>query len=497
MEDSVLFEKPKARLIAATYPLDEILTSAKTPVPKEIISEFVKNICDAAPEQRDKLTKEFLDKVRIAEPSPDLISTAGALGCFEEKSSVVLLEELMAMPEEACNKKVEGVLANSAGMSHGSVLDQNYFIFSIENLPRAATLQLCLPEYLSHLQQSLRRAKADRGFYIPPVIKESKRLDDVEVTLFEAFGLYEEMQAAGIPGEDARFHLPLYTKTNIQTSGDVRELQHLHAMNQQGEVPSIVKETINAIIAEGMKVAPASFKNREKNYETLEWFPSAQLFASQNETVNNLIKKYDTPKEVRLLSYSGIEMSKEAIEKAVKKRDEAEISNLKHIHFEFLVPMSLVTYHQATRQRSLNHALESIYDAAERKWIELPPSIANSPYKDAYVEMNTTMLSAYSELVREGIPRSEAIGNVPHALMLYDLMHVNGWNIIHFIGKRTCRNAQWPIRGIANQIAKYAIEKNPALGEYAVPQCVIYGGCPEKKPCGYYEAYLKKQSEKL
>jgi thymidylate synthase (FAD) len=502
MEDSILFEKPKVRLIAATYPLDEILTSAKIPVPEEIINEFVKNAYDAAPEQRDKLIKEFLNKVRIAEPSPDLISTAGALGCFEEASSVKFLGDLMVMPEDARNKKVEGVLANSAGKGHGSVLDQDYFIFSIGDLPRAATLQLCLPEYLSHLQQSLRRAKADRGFYIPSAIKESKLFNEVKKTLFEAFNLYNEMnqddkpegEKTGIPGEDARYHLPLYTKTNIQTGGDVREWQHLHAMNNRGEVPSIVKETIDAIIAEGIKVAPAVFKNREKNYETLAWRPSAQLFSSENRTLEGMLKNYDSG--VSLVSYSGFPVTEQSIFRAVKERNEAELSNLKHIHFEFLVPMSLVTYHQATRQRTWNHSLESIYHAVQRGNIITPPSIENSPFKEKYKNINERMLELYERLIGYGVPRAEAIGVVPHSLQIYDFIHVDGWNAIHSIGKRTCTNAQWEIRGIANKMADYIKKENPVLGEYAVPQGIIYGKCPEKKSCGYCDKVLEKAENK-
>ena len=102
---------------------------------------------------------------------PQLLSVAGALGCFEEKSSAQICEELQQLSPDKRIKKEKAVLKNSFGRGHGAVGDQNYFIFSIENLPRLATLQLCLPEYLAHLQQSLRRAKASRGFYLSEEIK--------------------------------------------------------------------------------------------------------------------------------------------------------------------------------------------------------------------------------------------------------------------------------------------------------------------------------------
>ncbi len=116
---------------------------------------------------------EFKVKLIGYTSDPQLLSVAGAFGCFEEKSSAQIIEELRMMPEKKRRIKESRVLKNSFGCGHGSVGDQNYFIFSIEDLPRVATLQLCLPEYLSHLQQSLRRAKASRGFYLPEIIKQS------------------------------------------------------------------------------------------------------------------------------------------------------------------------------------------------------------------------------------------------------------------------------------------------------------------------------------
>ncbi|MDP2933358.1 MAG: hypothetical protein Q8N81_04480, partial [bacterium] len=44
------------------------------------------------------------------------ISVAGALGCFEEKSSAQLMEELGALPDEQRSKKERAVLKNSFGL---------------------------------------------------------------------------------------------------------------------------------------------------------------------------------------------------------------------------------------------------------------------------------------------------------------------------------------------------------------------------------------------
>ncbi len=176
----------------------------------------------------------------------------------------------------------------------------------------------------------------------------------------------------------------------------------------------------------------------------------------------------------------------------MKGRDETELSNLKHLHFEFLVPMSLACFHQATRQRTWNHSVESIYDAVtdairypEERMV-IPPKIKNSMFVSEYRMLHMDLLYLYMELIEQNIPKSEAIGVLPHSLKIYDWIHVNGWNAIHSIGKRTCTEAQWEIRSIACKVAQDIKDVVPAFKEWAEPQCITYGKCPEFKDCGYY-----------
>ena len=160
---------------------------------------------------------------------------------------------------------------------------------------------------------------------------------------------------------------------------------------------------------------------------------------------------------------------------------------------------SLACLHQAIRQRSWNHTLESIYDAVQDTLEDddrmvVPPSIKRRPrFLRMYQQQHRDMLNLYRELVREGIPRAEAIGVIPHSVKIYTLIHVNGWNAIHSIGQRTCVTAQWEIRKIAWEIARVIKKEFPALGKWAEPQCIILGGkCPEIEDCGYYKK--KKRS---
>jgi thymidylate synthase ThyX len=436
---------------------------------------------------------------------PQLASVAGALGCFEEASADQIYQEIVSLPEEQKDKKEKVVLKNSFGRGHGSVGDQNHFIFSIEGLPRAATLHLCLPEYLAHLQQSLRRAKPERGFYIPEAIRESGLAVETEEVLLKGFSFYQRVtEQGGLPGEDARFPLSLYTKTNIQTAGNARELSHLWVMAQDEEVPSVVKAVVDEMLVLAKMEAPYLFEDFGFNYERLAWYPSAILYAPENKMLQRLIEKNSQHGDVILIDFTqgAVDMTEDEIGKAIRNHDEAALANLKHLHFEFLVSMSIVTFHQAIRQRTWNHSVEPIYFAAEKaiehpnSWEDMiiePPSIGKSDFSPEYSELCRGMLVLYKRLVDDGIPMSEAIGVMPHSLKIWTLIHVNGWNALHSVGKRTCLTAQWEIRRKARKIAKIIGEKYPALGKWIGPQCVVYGYCPEIEDCGYYQEFLRKK----
>jgi thymidylate synthase (FAD) len=435
--------------------------------------------------------------------TPDTIPAFDAFACFKNEPPSRLLNRT---PKSKIKQRAEKVLDRSFGRGHGAVADKSAFEFEINRVPRLTTLHLCTPEYLSHLQQSMRRgwrrkfkfddgfgdvskqARAKRGsdYFLPEAVLRSPIAAGVIDILDESFRLYDKMVADGIPKEDARYVLPLYALTDTTPMGDARELTHLHAMNDQGEVPSITKYVVEEMISKAKRVARSLMKRRESNYETLAWFPAAQLFATRNRTMNRIIESHGAPKRSMFASFMP---DSETIMKAVRDRDEAELANLKHMHNGgpiegFLVYLSITALHQMIRQRTLNQTVESVYDAAERGESFIPRTIKASDYADKYNEQAIRMINLNKKLVACGVLRSEAIGVAPHSLMIYDLLHVNGWNAIHFIGKRMCKEAQLEIRIIAGQIAELIKARSPVLGRFIAPQGELYGKCPEERPCG-------------
>jgi len=109
-----------------------------------------------------------------------------------------------------------------------------------------------------------------------------------------------------------------------------------------------------------------------------------------------------------------------------------------------------------------------------------PQSISGTKFHQEY----TTLTKMAINFVKKHIDNPDSLGVLPHSLIVYDLIHINGWNAVYSIGKRTCTKAQWEIRGISKQIADYIKIENLELGKYAVPQGITFGRCPERNSCG-------------
>jgi len=460
LSNKIIFEKPKVYLIAWTQG-------------RKI-------------GRKDKETGRIISYNKLG---PDEIAGYAALGDRSKEPMYTLWkEDAKNISKESIRKKIDRIIESSFGLGHGSVGDPPKFIFSIENLTRAATLQLTGPEYLEHEQQSMRFVTAERGYYVPESLREPEIFESVRETMDYSFLTYKTMVENGIPTQDARFILPLCSKTNISTAANERELQHLHAMNGQGEVPSYVKYVVENMIGESKKVAPSLSRKMKANYEILAWRPSTQLYSSENETIERLIEELGS--ETSFVDESSIPMTEREIHKAVVNKEEPYLSNLKHFHYTFLIPLSVAGNHQLRRQRTLHLADQSIYQAVEREEIVTPPSIRISSFSGDYLDMNRRMFKLYNDLIETGVERSEAIGLIPHSTKIRSLIDVDGHNVIHFIGKRRCTTAQWEIRNEAERIAEILKkELDSPLSKYAVPQCGTYGYCPEKEPCALIEKF--------
>lgn len=132
---------------------------------------------------------------------------------------------------------------------HHSVFEHIYFTFKIEGISRACSHQLVRHRHCSFTQRSQRYCSED-GFLVvcPKTIAQVDKkygyfteMDDIE-------DRYHELQALGVPNEDARYLLPNACVTELYLSCNLRELIHIAnerlCTRAQWEIRDLVKEMV-------------------------------------------------------------------------------------------------------------------------------------------------------------------------------------------------------------------------------------------------------------
>ena len=114
---------------------------------------------------------------------------------------------------------------------HASPLEQVWFEFGISGVSRAFSHQFVRHRVgISFEQQSQRYVTYKKGefpYTIPATVKKAGMAPQMEELFGRVGALYEEMVAAGIPAEDARFLLPNATNTNFKITVNFQSLLHI------------------------------------------------------------------------------------------------------------------------------------------------------------------------------------------------------------------------------------------------------------------------------
>ena len=107
------------------------------------------------------------------------------------------------------------------------------------------------------------------------------------------------------------------------------------------------------------------------------------------------------------------------------------------------------------------------------------------PYED-FMHTYAKSLEEYSKLQNIGYKNEDARMVLPNGAPTNIVMTMNARELLHFFNLRCCTRAQWEIRGVANEMLKLVMEKDPYIfKDFAGPSCKTLGYCPEgKMSCG-------------
>jgi len=144
---------------------------------------------------------------------------------------------------------------------HASPLEQVYFEFGISGVSRAFSHQFVRHRVgISFEQQSQRYVTYKEGefpYTVPETVRKAGMQDRMD-ELFDRVGeLYEEMVAAGVPPEDARFLLPNATNTNFKITVNFQSLLHIcdlrlctRAQWEFRKVAALMRSEVNKVAPE-------------------------------------------------------------------------------------------------------------------------------------------------------------------------------------------------------------------------------------------------------
>ena len=149
-------------------------------------------------------------------------------------------------------KSSMGLVKHLHRNGHHSVFEHIYFTFKIEGISRACSHQLVRHRHCSFTQRSQRYCSEDGFRVIEP--KSIARIDEMDayISLMDTVeSHYDELQALGVPNEDARYILPNACETQLYLSCNLRELIHIAnerlCTRAQWEIRDLVKQMVALI----------------------------------------------------------------------------------------------------------------------------------------------------------------------------------------------------------------------------------------------------------
>lgn len=326
-------------------------------------------------------------------------------------------------------------------------------------------------------------------------------LTDGQLALYDAtmaarFEDYRRLLELGVPKEDARFVLPYCLRSNFFMTVNARELISLICAMLYGrgkdfvEVAALgrqLKEQFDAMY-------PGVIDAEAARYPAYEPVPMPEGIRAGTDRAGDA-ELVDAPRDAEDLLGLALEFTGRFAPKAfpdVRRENlramltDARPRELEALNYTFRIRrVSLACVTHFTRHRMVSLLVPPVARGLADGDYVLPETVkavpeAEAVYRHAFEDQHRTASEA------------KALGFSMEALSYFalsgheiDLMlTMNAREIVHFMKLRTCRRAQWEIRGVAWRMLDALRESCPEIFGGIGPSCV-YGKCPEgRMSCG-------------
>jgi len=388
--------------------------------------------------------------------------------------------------------------------------------FVAEGINRVQSTLLCELKD-SYVQQSQRYVTMgdDSYSFLELSSNDDRKARELSDRAFELYEKMSELKAGnfkgrpkkehykyGIPIEDARYILPLSTKTNISIAMTGNKLCKLFTLLYDTRYFELFK----GFRAEFIKYLPDALVKLLEDKHNI----------NNGSLINNLYKddmnRISTANNMVLLSYfdnlelkvglgaitstSAVTPSKKLESWGEEATDKAKglvqrvlgyghESIAEQARTTFGMMCSMVTYHQQIRHRlSENHRedLTNLILDIKRE-VVIPPSIKKSDFCQKYLDL-VNEFKEFRLYILKKYGEEQALSFILNCDQIKLIISTNARIDNTMLAERICINAQWEIRKLSTKKLRVLRGLSDVLYENSLPSC-IYGKCKEGKlTCG-------------
>jgi len=230
--------------------------------------------------------------VRLLEATEDperLICQAARNDYMEEYVGDTPFEEMMASVEgDTLAERKETLIHHLLAHGHFGPLEHPHATFAVEGVSRSCMAQITRHRHVSFDVQSMRYVSFDEVdpadvregemVVVPPSATDpdwvgrnqktgavdeetaEQREQVFRDTIEAAFESYQELLDLGMPPEDARYVLPIGSKTNIVMSMNARMLMHVADMRYSGEAQWEIRRLTGNVLELAEEWCPVTFE---------------------------------------------------------------------------------------------------------------------------------------------------------------------------------------------------------------------------------------------
>ena len=289
---------------------------------------------------------------------PDLLIALEGIGTFRGVTLEERLQEFLKAGKDL-EKIAFKMHQESTRRGHASLTTSLSLQLEVNVCSRVASMLLVSPPFASYLQESQRRRRLQStDFMIPDGIASNQALKrEFERVVNSCYEAYSWMIEKGVELEDARYVLPLASKTSLFISSSLESLIGFILRSREDSSEYYPEELalIGRLIEEKVSsIAPALLRARMDFKTPLPTYPYANPYKPEDPLMESIIADAGYPDKPVLL---GLNVYPRAVEHAGNLlRDPSMAASLNpFIQALFLEPLSLVAYHQSIRHLSLIH----------------------------------------------------------------------------------------------------------------------------------------------